>query len=159
MEAYRKLNLYDSFAVKAVRKNSETVGYLPRELLQITIFFWDRGVSMHVKLPSRHYRRLPLVQGGMEIPCTVFFSMPSTLKNAQLAERYLQLVKQRYSEPATEKLLGSFTPEVLSEPPTSRIQEQPKECNGAKKKQKDSQPNQDTRQMFQAAAQKNLVIL
>ena len=114
---------------------------------------------MHFKLPSRHYRRLPLVQGGMEIPRTVFFSMPSTLKNAQLAERYLQLVKQRYSEPATEKLLGSFTAEVLSEPPTSHIQEQPKECNGAKKKQKDSQPNQDTRQMFQAAAQKNLVIL
>ena len=38
LEAYRKLNLYDSFAVKAVRKNSETVGYLPRQLLQITIF-------------------------------------------------------------------------------------------------------------------------
>ena len=42
------------------------------------------------------------------------FSMPSTLKNAQPAEQYLQLVKERYSEEsADEKILGSFITEAL----------------------------------------------
>ena len=77
----------------------------------------------------------------MEIPWTVFFCMPSTLKNVQLAERYLQLVKKRYSEPANEKILGSFSTEALPEPSSSRTEGQPKVYNGKKKKQKDSQPN------------------
>ena len=32
-------NFYDSFAVKTVRKNGETVGHLPRELSRVTLFF------------------------------------------------------------------------------------------------------------------------
>lgn len=106
---------------------------------------------MYIKLSSRHYKRSSLVQGGMQIPSVVFFSMPSTLKNVQLAERYLQLVKECYSRPANEKILGSFIAKVFSEPLASRTEGQPKVCNGVKKK--DSQPNQDIRGMFQAAAQ------
>ena len=45
--------------------------------------------------------------------CSWFFSMASALKNAQLAERYLQLAKERYSEPANEKILGSFITEAF----------------------------------------------
>ena len=42
------------------------------------------------------------------------FSSPSSLKNVQPAEQYLQLVKQRYSEEsADEKILGSFITEAL----------------------------------------------
>ena len=80
--------------------------------------------------------------------------MPSTLKNTQLAERYLQLVKECYSKPANEKILGYFIAKAFSEPLASRTEGQPQVCNGAKKKKKDSQPNQDIREMFQAAAQK-----
>ena len=79
---HEKYNLYDKFAIKTVHKNSKTVGHLPQEISRVTKFVLNRGTSIHVKLPSRHYRRSPLVQGGMEISCTVFFSMPSTLKNA-----------------------------------------------------------------------------
>ena len=82
--------------------------------------------------------------------------MPSTLKNVQLAERYLQLVKKRYSEPANEKILGSFSTEALPEPSSSRTVGQPKVYNGKKKKQKDSQPNWDIHEMFRAATQKKL---
>ena len=56
------------FAIKTVQKNGETVGHLSREISQVTKFFLDRGVSMHIKFSSSHYRRSPLVQGGMEIP-------------------------------------------------------------------------------------------
>ena len=82
--------------------------------------------------------------------------MPSTLKNAQLAEWYLQFVKECYSKPANEKILGSFINEAFSEPTTSCTEGQPKICNGAKKKQKDFEPNRDIRDMFQAASQKKL---
>ena len=100
---------------------------------------------MNVKLSSGHSRRSPLVQVGMEIPCTAFFSMPSTLENEQLAERYLQLVKERYSEPPNEKIFGSFITEAFPKPSTSRTE-----------RQKDSQPNRDIREMFQTAAQTKL---
>ena len=104
---------------------------------------------MYVKLSSRHYRRSPLVQGGIEIPCIVYFKMPSTFKNAQLAERYLQLVKDRYTEPKDEKILGSFITEALPELV---------ETNKAKKQQAPkknrNRPNHDIRDMFKAVAQK-----
>ena len=45
--------------------------------------------------------------------CSWFFSMRSTLKNARLAERYTQLAKERYSEPANEKVLGYFITEAF----------------------------------------------
>ena len=46
--------------------------------------------------------------------CSWLFSMPSSLKNAQPAEQYLQLIKERYSEEsADEKILGSFITEAL----------------------------------------------
>ena len=95
---HEKFNFYDSFALKTVRKNGDWL--FATRAFAGNNFFLDKGVSMHVKLSSCHYRRSPLVQGGMRIRCTVFFSMTSTLKNAQLAERYLQLVKERYLEPA-----------------------------------------------------------
>ena len=60
--------------------------------------------------------------------------MPSTLKNTQLAERYLQLVEECYSKPANEKILGSFIAKAFSEPLASRTEGQPRVCNGAKKK-------------------------
>ena len=68
---HEKYNLYDKFAIKTVHKNGETVGHLPREISRVT--------------NSRWYGN----------PTSVFFSMPSTLKNAQITERYLQSVKER----------------------------------------------------------------
>ena len=60
--------------------------------------------------------------------------MPSTLKNAQLAERYLQLFKENYSEPAYKKLLGSFITDNFLKPSTSHTKNKLKVCNEAKQK-------------------------
>ena len=57
--------------------------------------------------------------------------MPSTLKNAQLAERYLQLFKENYSEPAYKKLLGSNN---FLKPSTWHTKNQLKVYNEAKQK-------------------------
>ena len=60
--------------------------------------------------------------------------MPSTLKNAQLAERYLQLAKERYTKPTNEKMLGAFITEAFPEQSKSRTKNQPTVRNGTKKK-------------------------
>ena len=52
-----------------------------------------------------HYRRSPLVQGGIEIPCAVTVSMPGTVINQLLMER---LVETLYKEPKEEEILGTL---------------------------------------------------
>ena len=79
--SHEKFNLYDKYAIKVVHKNGKTAGHLRRELSRVTEFFLDRGVTVYVKLSAGHYRQSLSVQGGIEIPCTVNFRMPSTLKN------------------------------------------------------------------------------
>ena len=59
-------------------------------------------------LTSTHYRRSPLVQGGIEISCVVTVSMPGTVINQLLMQRYKQLVKTLYTEPKKEEIFGTF---------------------------------------------------
>ena len=68
----------------------------------------DRGANISAKLTSAHYRRSPLVQGSIEIPCVVTVSMPGTVINQLLMERHKQLVETLYTEPKEEKILGTF---------------------------------------------------
>ena len=77
--------------------------------------------------------------------------MPSTLKSAQLAERYLKLVQERYTEPTNEKILGSFVTEVLPEPSASKSENHGVRKGSKKKTQKNSKSN---REMFAATAKK-----
>ena len=58
------------------------------------------------------------------------------VKNAQLAQRYLQLVKNRYSEPSNEKILGSFITEMFPEPSKLRTEGQLKSLQSSKEKAK-----------------------
>ena len=85
---YEEDNPFDPFAIKVceIGKNI-TVGHLPREMSRATKFFIDRGVAITLTLTSEHYRRSPLVQGGMEIPCVVTASIPGTCVNLLLLER------------------------------------------------------------------------
>ena len=58
------------------------------EISRVTKFLLDRGANVSAKLTITHYRRSPLVQGGIEIPCVVAASMPCTVINQLLMERY-----------------------------------------------------------------------
>ena len=68
---YEENNPYDHFAIKTLSSDGKIVGHLPREISRVTKFFLDHGANISVKLTSRHYRRSPFVQGGMEIACLV----------------------------------------------------------------------------------------
>ena len=63
------------------KDKNEIVGHLPMEISQVTKYFLDRGANVSAKLTSMHYRRSPLVQGGIENPCVVTVSMPGTVIN------------------------------------------------------------------------------
>ena len=78
------------------------------EISRVTKFLLDRGANVSAKLTSTHYRRSPLVQGGIEISCVVTVSMPSTVINQQLMERYKQLVETLHTERKEEGILGTF---------------------------------------------------
>ena len=45
------------------------------------------------------HRQSPLVQGGLEIPVTVWIELDSTSKNILVLERYKKLVNENYKEP------------------------------------------------------------
>ena len=57
-----------------------------------------------------HYRRSPLVQGGLEIPCKVRIAMDIRTKRQQdVLDRYKELVREFYYEPSDgEEVVGSF---------------------------------------------------
>lgn len=48
---------------------------IPVEISGATMFLLDVGVEVKVKLTETHYRRSPLVQGGLEIPCKLVAKM------------------------------------------------------------------------------------
>ena len=65
-------NTFDRFVIKLCEKDkNEIVGHLPMEISRVTKFSLDRGANVSAKLMSTHYKRSPLVQGGIEIPCVV----------------------------------------------------------------------------------------
>ena len=74
------------FLLKYSNQNSpaEIVGHLPVEISRITKFIIDRGAQVAVKICGRHYRRSPLVQGGLEVPCEIKITMIGSIINHHL---------------------------------------------------------------------------
>ena len=101
-------NSYDMFAIKTCDQRGIMVGHLPRKVSRITKFIIDRCATVSVMLIRIHYRRSPLIKGGLEIPCKVSVSMCGTCLNLLLLERYKQLSEELYIEPKEETVLGSF---------------------------------------------------
>ena len=107
-------NSWDSFAIKTCKRNSEiAVGHLPMELSKLSKFLIDRGALVEAELSSTNYRRSPLVQGGLEIPCIIRIKMLSTRKNKELLARYKKIYDENYSK-AEELVMGSFLAPVLT---------------------------------------------
>lgn len=111
-------NEFDMFSVKACRiEDRKTVGHIPREISRPTKFLLHRGANMKVTLTGSHYRKSPLFQGGLEIPCKITVTMPGTIRNHLLLDRYRELVNDLYCEPKEEIILGNFlTPNEEQEP-------------------------------------------
>ena len=82
----------------------------------------DRRATATATLTSEHYRRSPLVQEGLKIPCKVSAIMPGTVSNLLVLEKYWQLVEELYTEPKNEEILGSFLHAIVTDqrPPPAK---------------------------------------
>ena len=78
----------------------------------------------------------------MENACLVRVRIPVTLKNTKLAEKYLELVRERNTEPKNEEILGCFVTNIGTDmekeiPAAVRRKYQRKRREVPKKKQTD----------------------
>ena len=81
----------------------------------------DRRATATATLTSEHYRRSPLVQEGLKIPCKVSAIMPGTVSNLLVLEKYWQLV-DLYTETKNEEIFGSFLHAIVTDqrPPPAK---------------------------------------
>ena len=102
-------NKYYLFAIKLYRPlDRKIVGHFPIKISRITRFIIARGAIGEAQLTAAHYRRSPLVQGGLEIPCSLTFKMPATKKSSELLKKYLERFESKYTEPQEIIILGTF---------------------------------------------------
>ena len=88
------------------------------EIARASKYLIDRGAVFMVELVSTNYRHSPLVQGGLEIPAKVTVTLPGTVKNHLLINKYKEIVTENCVEPKKEEILGSF----LALPPKKKNQ-------------------------------------
>ena len=147
--SHEEENAFDVFAIKITDESGVIRGHLPREISRVTKFLLDRGAKMTTVLTSEHYRRLPLVQGGLEIPYRVKIIMVNTKKCSQVLDRYLDLIDTLYTEPNPPVILGSILSDNLimeSEPKEKR--KCPKSVTSTNKMKKTEPKSMDIRKMF-----------
>ena len=84
------------------------VGHLPMEISRITKFILQRGARVQATVNGKHYRRSPLIQGGLEVPCLVTVTMPRSIMNHLLIAQYEKLLGKIYLEPKDEEIMGTF---------------------------------------------------
>ena len=102
-------NLFDIFAIEICRTtDNEVVGHLPREISRPTKYLLDRRATMTVTFTSDRYRRSPLYQGGLEIPCLIKVTVVGTKTGQSLIQLYSEMVNKLYCEPEEDLSVGSF---------------------------------------------------
>ena len=63
---FERCNLFDMFAIKTCcLEGGLIVGHLPRKISWPTKFLLDRRAKVTAQLTGTHYRRSPLLQGGL----------------------------------------------------------------------------------------------
>ena len=113
---HERRNEFDAFSVKTVRAADNAVGQIPREISRPTKYLLDRGSTVKAVIACSYYRRSPLVQDGLEIPCSVTVSMPETIRNHLLLDQCRELVTELYCEPKDEIIIGNFLPPTEQDP-------------------------------------------
>ena len=121
------------FAVKTCsRASGAIVGHLPMEVARPTYFLLLRGARIEATLTSTHYRRSPLMQGGLEIPCSVSVCMMLTLTNKKIIDVYKDLIDAHYTAPDETAVVGSFIHHSITLP-------LPKKPENRKRKHKETE--------------------
>ena len=69
-----------------------------------------RATASAATRSSTCYRRLSLMQGGLQIPCVVNVKLIGTKKNEEILGKYLETVQNYYTEPSSDEdvIIGFF---------------------------------------------------
>ena len=105
----------------------------------------DRGATVTAQLTGVHYRRSPLVQGGLDIPCKITLRISGTVSNLLCKQKIQRLVTDRYIEPKNEETIGSFI-QAINDAPLS-VPASPKKKK-VKKKKTDNARHKDIQDFF-----------
>ena len=108
-------NTYDVFNIMTCKPDKTTAGHLPREISRPTKLLLDHGAEMVAEIESSHYQRSPLIQRGLKNHCNVSATLPGTIKNHMLLDRYKELVNKLYCRPKNEVIIESFLTSVPNE--------------------------------------------
>ena len=103
-------NPHDVFSIKVCKSiNAKSVvGHLPMEISRLTKFIPQRGARVQATVTGKHYRRNPLIQCGIEVPCLVTVTMPASIMNHLLIAWYAKLLGELYLEPKDEEIMETF---------------------------------------------------
>ena len=151
-------NPYDFFAIKTCESGSgRTVGHLPMEISRPIKFLLQRGAVIKSTLSSTSYRRSPLVQGGLEIPCQVSISMPATCKNNQIIEKFKEMVDVLYVVPDGSAVIGSFLHHTVDNTSVNKQQKKRKFSKDSTEGAKAKETVKDIRSFFEKKTKKSTV--
>ena len=147
---HEKNNAYDRYVIMTceIGKDEIPVGHLPMEISRVTKFFIDRGATVTAELTSEYYRRSPLIQGGLEIPCKITAKISGTVINLLFMEKYIQLLQEFYTEPKDEEILGSYVQVEAAEGVNVTLAVPRNPPVQKKKKKSDVQQKKDIQKFF-----------
>ena len=114
-------NVADPFAV-AVIKSGAIVGHVPRRISSICSVFLRRNGSIMCRVTGSRRFSVDLVQGGLEIPCTLVFEGSSTLsaKAKALIEAALSDCTKEKDAPLTKKTIKKEEEDTPDPPPAKK---------------------------------------
>ena len=118
MNCYQERNSpFDRFAIKCcLAGKEELVGHIPNEISRVTKFFIVRGAAITAQLVENHYRRSPLVQGGLDIPCKLTAAIPGTVSNLVCVKKCKEIVTNLCIESKNEEILVFFFSQKMMHP-------------------------------------------
>ena len=138
------------FAIKTCcLEGRQIVDHLPRKISRPTKFLLDRGAKVTAQLTGKHYKRSPLFEGGLEIPCLVTVIIPGSIKGHMLIQRYQQMVEELYCALKEEVIMGSFLEQIV--PTEDEPRPKKKKTTSATKKTEKPKWCKDIRNFFQNA--------
>ena len=73
-----------------------------REISRITKYLIHREAKVAVKLSATHFRRSPLFQESLNLPCEVIVTMLRSVKDQILIQQYQQMGNELYRQPKEE---------------------------------------------------------
>ena len=111
-------------------------------------FLLNRGAKVTAQLTGTHYRRSPIFQGGLEIPCLVTVTIPGSIKGHMLIQRYQQMVEELLRS-ERRRIMESFLEQIV--PTEDEPRPKKKKTNSTTKKTGKPKGYKDIRNFFQNA--------